>query len=199
MRTILCLIFVVILSAFDISCSGNGFGPVDIAQQSRDHSAVAWKSLHATLLNPNGECQSCEVAKHQLSLDLRLPLRDLRLVDPSFPSTPQAALSVRPTALLFALEGIKMVVQKDKALVFRQAQTDALEFIPVLRAQLRSVRTVPGMRFEHRVVETALSIVCHRLHYEVHTLAPTIAKTLHELQTQSKGLDVIQAQVGVLP
>lgn len=195
MWAMLCFIFLIFLSALDISYCGNTLGSVQ-STQYRDHSTGALKLLRATVVDTNGESNSYDSAKQQLAIDLKLSLRDLRLVDPSIPTRTQTAIVARPTAVLFAMESIKMAVTEDKAFVFGHAQQETLEFISALQAQLHGVcSAADGIGFQHRVVETALSVVCSRLHSQLRTLAPAMNAALCELQVQPKGLDVLQAQV----
>jgi hypothetical protein len=171
-------------------------GPIEVHLPPHDHAAISAKALQAVLVDCCGDTRSCTVVKHELASELKLPLRDLRLIDPSFPGQTQAAFAARPQAVLFALEDIKIVVHDHQAAVFGPAQADAMAFISALQAQLHAnCRTSAGMRFEHRVIETALSIVCSKLQSEVRTLSPSITAALQELHAQSKGLDVIQTQV----
>jgi hypothetical protein len=171
-------------------------GPIEVHLPPHDHTAISAKALQAVLVDCCGDTRSCTVVKHELASELKLPLRDLRLVDPSFPGQTQAAFAARPQAVLFALEDIKVVVHDHQAAVFGPAQADAMAFISALQAQLHAnCHTSAGMRFEHRVIETALSVVCSKLQSEVRTLSPSITAALQELHAQSKGLDVIQTQV----
>lgn len=152
----------------------------------------------AIIVDRCGELSGCSIPMHELALDLKLPLRDLRLVDPSFPGQVQAGFSARPNVLLFALENIKVIVREDCAIVFGPDRPEVGEFVPALQAQLRSVcGTESALRFEHRVLETALSTVCGNLSRKVKGLAPAIATALHELQAESRGLDIIQTQVTI--
>jgi hypothetical protein len=175
-------------------------GPFEAHLPHHDHTATSAKPLQAVLVDCCGDTRSCAVVKHELASELNLPLRDLRLVDPSFPGQTQAAFAARPQAVLFALEDIKVVVHDHQAAVFGPAQADAMAFISALQAQLRiNCRTSAVMRFEHKVIETALSIVCSKLQCQVRSLSPSITAALQELHAQSKGLDVIQTQVRALP
>lgn len=177
-------------------CTGSATSSGESAFPTREVGTVIPKVLQAILVDRYGEMHGYNIAKHQLALDLKLPLRDMRLIDPSFPGQTQAAFAARPNALLFTFENIKVIVQKDHALVFGTTQADVVEFVPALQAQLRAVcSTDSRMRFEHTVIETALNVVCTKLLNNVRALSPGINTALQELQAQSKGLDVIQTQV----
>jgi hypothetical protein len=148
------------------------------------------------IVNAAGEVSECSIAKHQLAMDLKLPLRDLRLIDPPFPGQIQAAFAARPNAVLFTIENIKVIVKNDEAVVFGPNQSEVAEFIPALQRQLQSVCSSERMlRFEHVVIETALNVVCNNLFRKVRALSPAIGSALQELQAESRGLDTIQTQV----
>eukprot|EP00601_Ochromonadales_sp_CCMP2298_P008546 CAMPEP_0173203544 /NCGR_PEP_ID=MMETSP1141-20130122/19582_1 /TAXON_ID=483371 /ORGANISM="non described non described, Strain CCMP2298" /LENGTH=151 /DNA_ID=CAMNT_0014129021 /DNA_START=106 /DNA_END=558 /DNA_ORIENTATION=+ len=94
------------------------------------------RSLPAVKVDPKGTVYTTEILKQQLANELNLPLRDLRIVDPSFPSQIQATFTARPNAILFTLENIKVVVKHNEALVFSPFQSEVREFIPALQQQI---------------------------------------------------------------
>ena len=159
------------------------------------------RSLPAIKVDPKGKAYTTQILKQQLANELGLPLRDLRIVDPSFPSQIQATFTSRPNAILFCIENIKVVVQNDEALVFSPYQPEVQEFVPALQQQIiqstNGDNTVPT-RFEHIVLEAALNIVCSNLLRRVRALAPSVASALAGLRAESRGLDVIITQVDEL-
>lgn len=166
------------------------------------------RSLPAVKINPNGKVYTTQILKQQLSNELCLPLRDLRVVDPSLPKQIQAIFTSRPNAILFCVENIKVVVQRHEALVFNPHQPEVQEFIPVLQQILQSssnnniqtdsTNSNSNMRFEHMVIEAALNVVCSSLFRQVRALSPAVSSTLNGLRAESRGLDVVQTQVDEL-
>ena len=88
--------------------------------------------LTAIKVNPAGQMYNTQILKQQLANELNLPLRDLRVVDPSFPTQIQATFTARPKAILFCIENIKVIVQADEALIFSPNRAEVQEFIPIL-------------------------------------------------------------------
>ena len=84
--------------------------------------------LPAIKVDPKGKVYTTQILKQQLANELGLPLRDLRIVDPSFPSQIQATFKARPNVILFCMENIKVVVQRNEALVFSPSQSEVEEF-----------------------------------------------------------------------
>lgn len=174
------------------------------------HAGANMKTIDAVRVDRHGDASRIQVMKQQLASELQLPLRDLRLIDPSFPSQIQAAFAARPHAILFTLENIKVVVKSDEALVFGSTdQKEMLEFVPALQLQINSILCAasaplsckPGsrsMRFEHVVIEAALNVVCSNLLRQVRALAPAISLALQSLQAESRGLDIIKTQADQL-
>lgn len=132
------------------------------------------RTLPAVTIDPRGTMYSTEILKRQLADELKLPLRDLRIVDPSFPNQIQATFIARPNVILFTLENIKVVVKHNEALVFNPLLPEVREFVPALQLQIQqayrdgssigSDDTAPtSMRFEHVVIEAALNVVCSNL------------------------------------
>jgi magnesium transporter len=149
-----------------------------------------------------------QILKQQLADELGLPLRDLRIVDPSFPSQIQATFVARPNVILFCLENIKVVVQRNEALVFSPYEASVQEFVPVLQQQIALAENGAGSnemsilvnsaRFEHIVIESALNVVCSSLLRKVRILRPAVKSALTDLTAESRGLDVVQTQVDEL-
>lgn len=105
-------------------------------------SSQSRSTLPAIFVSIDGTTSTTHILKQQLANELGLPLRDLRIVDPSFPSQIQATFLSRKKAILFCIENIKVVVQYNQALVFSPDQEEAQEFIPALQQQLTQVRYV---------------------------------------------------------
>ena len=84
------------------------------------------RTLAAIKIDRSGKASATQVLKQQLANDLDLPLRDLRIVDPSYPSQIMATFTARQNAILFCIENIKVVVQHDEALVFGPLQPEVL-------------------------------------------------------------------------
>jgi hypothetical protein len=89
-------------------------GPLNLSQ----------RSLAAIKVDPSGRVYTTQILKQQLANELGLPLRDLRIVDPSYPSQIQATFTARKKAILFCIENIKVVVQHNEALVFGPTQPE---------------------------------------------------------------------------
>jgi magnesium transporter len=167
------------------------------------------RSLPAVTVDPNGKVYTTQILKQQLADELGLPLRDLRIVDPSFPSQIQATFMARPNVIIFCIENIKVVVQRNEALIFNPYDSSVQEFVPALQQQIMLAMNghdengnrnllVNSARFEHIVIETALNVVCSSLLKRVRALRPAVSKALQGLRAESRGLDVVQTQVDEL-
>ena len=162
---------------------------------------VAQRSLPAIKVDPRGKVYTTQILKQQLANELGLPLRDLRIIDPSFPSQIQATFTARPRTILFCVENIKVVVQQNEALVFSPYQPEVQEFIPALQQQILSIGEGPLIStapFESIVIEAALNVAIQTLFRRVRSLSPAVASALNSLRAESRGLDVVQTQVDEL-
>ena len=112
-------------SAFDRPRRGESMVPSPLTQSPR--------SLPAIKVDPTGKVYRTQILKQQLADELGLPLRDLRIVDPSIPSQIQATFMARPNVILFCIENIKVVVQRNEALIFSPYEASVQEFVPVLQ------------------------------------------------------------------
>lgn len=171
-------------------------------------TSIGHRPLPAIKVDPTGKVYTTQILKQQLANELGLPLRDFRIVDPSFPSQIQATFTSRPNAILFSIENIKVVVQHNEALIFSPYQPEVQEFVPALQQQIAQAKgdlqegIIPlegsAGRFEHIVIEAALNVVCTNLLRRVRSLSPAVASTLDGLRAESRGLDVIITQVDTL-
>jgi hypothetical protein len=98
-------------------------------------------ALPAIRIEPSGRVTTTQILKQQLANELGLPLRDLRIVDPSYPNQIQATFTSRKKAILFCIENIKVVVQHHEALVFSPFQPEVQEFVPALQQQIAQVHS----------------------------------------------------------
>ena len=155
--------------------------------------------LTAVKVSPDGHIYNTKVLKQQLANELSLPLRDLRVVDPSLPTQIQATFTARPKAILFCIENIKVVVQSNEALIFSPNRSEVQDFLPLLLQNIQQnqigIDQKQKMRFEHVVLETALNVVCSSLFNRVRELSPQVKSVLNGLRAETRGLDVVQTQV----
>jgi magnesium transporter len=161
------------------------------------------RSLPAFKIDLFGEVYPTQIIKQQLANELGVHLRDLRIVDPSLPTQIQATFMARKKAILFSIENMKVVVQRDKVLVFDLHQPEVQEFIQALQQQMAHVASgdvllAGSTRFEHIVLEAALNVVCSNLLKKVRVLSPAIASALKDLKDESRGLYVVRTQVDEL-
>jgi hypothetical protein len=104
------------------------------------------RSLAAIKVDSTGEVYTTQILKQQLANELGLPLRDLRIVDPSYPTQIQATFTARKKAILFCIENIKVVVQHDEALVFGPLQPEVALPISLDRTGVMLDETMLMMR-----------------------------------------------------
>jgi magnesium transporter len=176
------------------------------------------RPLSAIRIDPEGKTYVTQILKQQLANELQLPLRDLRFVDPSYPSQIQATFISRSRAVLFSIENIKVVLKHNEALIFSPTQEEVQKFIPMLQQQLLQMArnnlsetavmdefhstnhdfSLNLNKFELIVIETALHLVCSNLFSKVRMLEPAVASALNDLRAESRGLDVMQTQVDEL-
>ena len=129
------------------------------------HLSSTQRLLSAIRVDPNGTCCSLsstafhsrtigkvstiQVSKQGLANELGLPLRDLRIVDPSVPKQIRATFITRRKAILFCIENIKVVVRHNKALVFGPYQPEVQEFVPVVQ-QLIAQTSAQEVEWENK-------------------------------------------------
>lgn len=140
--------YIVVLGILGIFLKHSTSSQVENGRVSRNSPVVpapfasSQRSLAAIKVDPSGEVYTTQILKQQLANELGLPLRDLRIIDPSFPSQIQASFISRKKCILFCIENIKVVVQHNEALVFGPYQPEVQEFVPALQLQIAQVRFV---------------------------------------------------------
>lgn len=118
--------------------------------------------------------------KADAAASLGLMVRDLRAVDATFRSSSPTIVS-RDAGIIVHLEHIRVIITKDRVLVFDPANPDVQAFVPRLEARLLSV-THP-MPFELRALEGVLVDVCASLNAQLGTLTPSIDLVLDTLSS----------------
>jgi hypothetical protein len=99
-------------------------------------SSTQLKTLKAIKISPTGEAYTTQILKQQLANELGLNLRDLRIIDPSLPNKIQATFTIRPNVLVLSLENIKIIIQKDEALIFTPSLPEVEDFLPSLQQNI---------------------------------------------------------------
>jgi magnesium transporter len=187
------------------------------ASKSVSTSAVInSRILKGFRLSCNGTLNSFENGKDHLAEELGLSLRDLRIVDPSYPSQIQATIVPRNRVILFSLENVKIVITNNDVYIFdttRQiydeeqisvllnllknqiAKNDLASEVDVLSSVLMPTR---HQQFAHNILESILGFICNNLASTVHQLEISILSALEDLRDSSKGLSVLQTQIDTL-
>lgn len=204
MKSITLLIFVFNTSSIRVLSNADNWIPRNSAA-SQQFSSAAQRSLPVIKIDHQGNVQSSEVSKQQLANELGVPIRDLRIVDPSFPTQIQAVFMARNKAILFCVENIKVIIRFNEAVVFSPYQKEVMQYVPALQNHISQYMAdannslpdtdkIPPTRFEHIVLEATLNIACSNLYRRVRSLAPAVATTLNGLRAESTslGLDSLQ-------
>ncbi|KAK4532320.1 hypothetical protein CCYA_CCYA11G3177 [Cyanidiococcus yangmingshanensis] len=124
------------------------------------------------------------LSKAALAARLRLPLRDLRVVDPAFRNEAPVILA-RQGAIVIHLEHIRAVVEADRVTLFDPEQPAVEAFLPQLHARLATSNMRPVLPFELRALESILVDVCNGLMREMRYLVPAIESMLHALSSDT--------------
>ncbi len=176
------------------------------------------RKLGGIKMDNKGRISSFDISKQQLSRELSLNLRDLRLVDPSCPSQFKATMAARPNVILFSVDHLKMIIKNNEAFIFNTNHEEVERFVPLLQQQLRAQlqgreevedeneakvdnqeeTSLRKQRFEHIVLDSALSLISVSLTSVIKSLEPAVGTALLDLRGVSRGLDVVQTQVDEL-
>mmetsp|Transcript_185 Transcript_185/g.320 ORF Transcript_185/g.320 Transcript_185/m.320 type:complete len:404 (-) Transcript_185:1658-2869(-) len=147
--------------------------------------------LVAVEIDANGN-KSAPMAmqKSDMVSELRLNLRDLRMVDPSFRYESSAVLA-RKTAVIVRLEHVRAVIQHNRVLLFDPANPSVKPLVTTLME--RAAAKAHPLPFEFRVLEGMLVNVCSTLNRQLRTLMPAIESTLDTLASNTTfGSDNLQ-------
>ena len=91
-------------------------------------------------MDADGSGRVISLGKHQISVALQLPVRDLRMLDPQLSTTFPAALLVRENAIVVNLEGIRAVITVDHVLLFSHSGPKVTAFVSNLQLKLSQRR-----------------------------------------------------------
>jgi hypothetical protein len=185
-------------------------------------AVVSSRVLKGFRLSCNGTFTSFENVKDHLAKELSISLRDLRIVDPSYPSQIQAEIVPRNHVILFSIENVKMIITNEDVYIFgtnRQVydeeqisvvlnllknqitslESEAVSDVSFATDPLSSVPTSTHQeQFSHNILESVLGFICNNLASTVHRLETSILSALADLRDSSKGLNVLQMQIDIL-
>lgn len=128
----------------------------------------------------NSKPRVLHLQKGDAAAALGLMVRDMRAVDASFRSS-SPTIVARNAGIIVHLEHIRVIVTKDKVLVFDPANPDVEAFIP--RLQRRLLSPSHPMPFEFRAIEGVLVDLCSSLNSQLGNLTPSIELVLDTLST----------------
>lgn len=169
--------------------------PLPRAPVMHHHNNVP-RMMEFVRIGRNGTVVTEQVRKSQLAAHLGVPVRDLRLIDASFPGT-CAAFVVRRGAILLCVERVKAVIRRDEVLLFDPDIRDVQTLVPLLQQQLaaaaaggassssssrHSSYAPPPTPFEHLALEAILANGCHSIHERLQQLAPHVLRILGDLR-----------------
>ena len=97
-------------------------------------------TLQVLKVDADGSGRVISLGKHQISVALQLPVRDLRMLDPQLSTTFPAALLVRENAIVVNLEGIRAVITVDHVLLFSHSGPKVTAFVTNLQLKLSQRR-----------------------------------------------------------
>ena len=97
-------------------------------------------TLQVLKVDADGSGRVISLGKHQISVALQLPVRDLRMLDPQLSTTFPAALLVRENAIVVNLEGVRAVITVDHVLLFSHSGPKVTAFVTNLQLKLSQRR-----------------------------------------------------------
>jgi magnesium transporter len=168
------------------------------------------KKIDGIRMNSIGNILPFEINKEELASTLRLPLRDLRIIDPSYPSQAQAAILTRPGVILISMGNLKIIIKEKEVFIFNHNHEQVRKFTALLERQftrtldqdpnfdLYPLSTFPNQSFEHTILEACFHLTITSLADVLHELEPDVSFVLSDLRSISRGLDVVQTQVDKL-
>jgi Mg2+ and Co2+ transporter CorA len=114
-----------------------------------------------------------------------LQIRDLRQIDPSFPSKP--ALWVRHNVLIVSLLHIRALIFADRLLLFDPSSPKVQETAVAIRDRLSSCSLDNDVYapFEFRALESCFICVCSALERDLGAFEPYLVQLLEELSRES--------------
>eukprot|EP01032_Pedospumella_encystans_P012399 gene12399-14349_t len=159
MKSICDIILFLMLCALTCAIGSSSFARSHLHHRSR--SAARHHDVKSVRVDENGALHAMNMEKISLSKEISLSLRDLRLFDSS---SSHSTLAFRPDAILFALEHVKVCINYNQAIVFGIENEASQELMLALQRRIQSTRSSSSsVRFEHAVLDVALTTVCDSL------------------------------------
>lgn len=167
------------------------------AQRPRD---VAHRKSNWYQIDEMGNLETICVDKYHLASKLKVPYRDMRVLDPLIPSETPSSIFIRENALVLNLEHIKAVVLADKCYILASDAVklfvhEVLERLSLKTAHMEDTVEKKDMKyalsldakdlpFELRVLEAALAEICRAMEKEVVGLIEEAIPALDKLASR---------------
>eukprot|EP00227_Mantoniella_beaufortii_P018044 CAMPEP_0197597414 /NCGR_PEP_ID=MMETSP1326-20131121/27283_1 /TAXON_ID=1155430 /ORGANISM="Genus nov. species nov., Strain RCC2288" /LENGTH=631 /DNA_ID=CAMNT_0043164087 /DNA_START=36 /DNA_END=1931 /DNA_ORIENTATION=- len=87
-------------------------------------------------MNENGVCTPITIDKHRLSSLLRVPMRDLRVLEPNFSNSYSAAILCRERCMVVHLEQVKLLITAEEVYLQDGHNTTVTRYLPELQRRL---------------------------------------------------------------
>ena len=120
-----------VIVAHDKLVSSGALGLIPASAKPRPLGPKAWLKM-----DEEGACTAVSIEKHRLASMLRVPMRDLRMLEPNFSNSYSAAILCRERCIVLHLEQVRLLITAEEVYLQDGRNSSVTKYLPELQRRL---------------------------------------------------------------
>lgn len=120
-----------VIVAHDKLVTSGALGLIPASAKPRPLGPKAWLKM-----DEEGACTAVSIEKHRLASMLRVPMRDLRMLEPNFSNSYSAAILCRERCIVLHLEQVRLLITAEEVYLQDGRNSSVTRYLPELQRRL---------------------------------------------------------------
>lgn len=120
-----------VIVAHDKLVTSGALGLIPASAKPRPLGPKAWLKM-----DEEGACTAVSIEKHRLASMLRVPMRDLRMLEPNFSNSYSAAILCRERCIVLHLEQVRLLITAEEVYLQDGRNSSVTKYLPELQRRL---------------------------------------------------------------
>ena len=120
-----------VIVAHDKLVTSGALGLIPASAKPRPLGPKAWLKM-----DEEGACTAVSIEKHRLASMLRVPMRDLRMLEPNFSNSYSAAILCRERCIVLHREQVRLLITAEEVYLQDGRNSSVTKYLPELQRRL---------------------------------------------------------------
>lgn len=120
-----------VIVAHDKLVTSGALGLIPASAKPRPLGPKSWLKM-----DEEGACTAVSIEKHRLASMLRVPMRDLRMLEPNFSNSYSAAILCRERCIVLHLEQVRLLITAEEVYLQDGRNSSVTKYLPELQRRL---------------------------------------------------------------